>query len=308
MSTQVGFYEAWRDLMRSWGHTVHEVAGWATRDAEPRSIYLPGKLYLEHHDASTLLSGNWGALAYITRANLSNIVTGRDGQLMLNAAGVQWHAGVGGPKFDVGRNLGNPNSMANEVANSGRESYSDGCTRSVIASEAAWAIVSGRASEVDRVLGHKEWATPVGRKVDPAVDMNWRRAAVAALIAEKQGAPTPPPIHVPPPPPPAPPVIPPVPGLPGWALPLGHWYGHKAGGAKQHGGYYASERDEVQAIQRRFIAKGCVAGVSDWRSGWADGLWEDATTAACRVWFSRYRPGQQFTTRIYRDDYAVLGR
>jgi len=310
VSTQVGYYEAFRDTMRGWGFTVHEVAGWHTRDAEPRTPYTPGKLYVEHHDASTLLSGNWGALAYITRNNLANIVTARDGQIMLNAAGVQWHAGVGGPFADVARNLGNPASLGNEVCNSGREAYSPGCTAAVIASEAAWAIVSGRQADLARIRGHKEWATPPGRKTDPSLNMDTRRQQVADFIAGKTGQlpPLPRPVPAPAPPPAPAPAIPPMPAPFRWALPRGHYYGHKDGPAQSHGGYYASERDEVQWIQRKFIALGCVAGIRDWRSGWADGLWEDATTAACRVFFSRFRASQPIHTQIWSDDYAAMVR
>jgi hypothetical protein len=308
MATQVGFYEHWRDMMRSWGHTVLEAKGWATRDAEPKTPYKPSSLYVEHHDASSLLSGNWGALAYITNSKLANIVTARDGQIMLVAAGVMWHAGVGGPRADVGRNLANRYSLGNEVANSGRESYSPGCTAAVIATEAAWAIASGRQGELSsRLLGHKDWATPTGRKTDPSLNMDTRRAQVTALIAERSGS-RPPTVPAAVPAPPRTPSVPAVPTLPRWALPRGHWYGHRKGPAQSHGGHYAAERDEVQAIQRRFISTGCVPGMTDWRSAWADGLWEDATSAACRRWFARYRPGQQYTDRIYSDDYAVLAR
>lgn len=111
-----------------------------------------------------------------------------------------------------------------------------------------------------------------------------------------------------PPPVPVPVVIPPVPRLPAFTLPTGHWYGHRNGPAASHGGHHPYERPAVQAAQRRLIAAGCVPGVRDWRHGWADGLWEDATSAACRRWFARYRPGQQWTDRLYRDDWAVLGR
>lgn len=110
-------------------------------------------------------------------------------------------------------------------------------------------------------------------------------------------------------PPPAP--RPPAGGLPpkpAWTLPAGHYLGDIAGPAASHGGFYAAERPLVQWAQRAFIAAGCVPGISDWRSGWADGRWEAPTTEACRRWFARYRPGQPFTTRIYRDDWAVLGR
>jgi hypothetical protein len=303
VTVQTGYYEAWRDLMRSWGHSVIEVAGWQSRDAEPRTTYTPGRLYVEHHDASTLLSGNWGALAYITRNNLANIVTARDGQLALNAAGVQWHAGVGGPRADVRANSGNPNSMGNEVCNSGRESYSDACTGAVVDSEVAWAVVSGRTADLGRIVGHKEWATPAGRKTDPSLNMDTRRQQVANRLAEVQGRPAP--VVARPAPPPS---IPPAPGLPAWDLPAGHYFGHKAGPARSHGGFYASERDNIQAIQRKFVALGCVPGITDWRSGWSDGLWEDATTAACRRWFARFRPSQPVHTQIWADDYAFLAR
>lgn len=101
-----------------------------------------------------------------------------------------------------------------------------------------------------------------------------------------------------------------VPDLPAWDLPPGHYFGNKAGPAASHGGFYIGERDNIKAIQRAFIVLGCVAGVdrNNWQSGWADGLWEAATDVACRVWFARYRPGQQFTDRIYSDDYAALQR
>lgn len=303
MSSQVGFYEAWRDLLRGWGFAVHEVSGWQNRDAEPKTPYAPGKLYVEHHDGSSLLSGNWGALAYITANNLANVVTARDGQLMLNAAGVQWHAGIGGPKFDVARNLANPASLGNEVCNSGSEAYAPLCTLGIVAAEAAWAIVSGRQADYGRVIGHKEWATPPGRKVDPSINMDVRRQQVHDFIAGKTGQLPPlptPPIVVP--------SIPALPGQPAWDLPSGHYFGNKAGPAASHGGFYPSERDNVQWIQRKFIALGCVAGQNDWRSSWADGLWEDATTAACRVFFSRFRNSQPIHTQIWKDDYAAMAR
>lgn len=104
------------------------------------------------------------------------------------------------------------------------------------------------------------------------------------------------------------PTVPPVPGLPAWTLPRGHWYGHMNGPTQSHGGWLAQERPAVQAVQRRFIAKGCVPGIGDWRHGWADGRWEDATSDACRRWFARFRPGQQYTDRLYSDDWAVLAR
>lgn len=103
------------------------------------------------------------------------------------------------------------------------------------------------------------------------------------------------------------PSVPALPGRPDWTLPAGHYLGNIAGPAASHGGINAAERALVLYAQRVFIARGCVPGVVDWRSGWADGKWEGATDDACRRWFARYRPGQPFTTRLYRDDWGALG-
>lgn len=102
-----------------------------------------------------------------------------------------------------------------------------------------------------------------------------------------------------------------LPKLPAWSLPGGHYYGHIAGPAASHGGYYERERPAVAALQARFVAAGCVPGVrwgSDRATRWCDGRWENPTTEACRRWYARYRPSQPYTTRIYRDDYAAIDR
>jgi hypothetical protein len=102
-----------------------------------------------------------------------------------------------------------------------------------------------------------------------------------------------------------------LPAAPAWVLPAGHWLGNVAGGATQHGGIPhdpPAVQELVLHAQRVFVATGCVPGVSDWRSGWADRKWEAATDAACRRWFARHRPGQTWTDRVYRDDYAVIAR
>ncbi|MFP5371517.1 MAG: peptidoglycan recognition family protein [Actinomycetes bacterium] len=108
---------------------------------------------------------------------------------------------------------------------------------------------------------------------------------------------------------PAPPAPDPLPPLPAWPMPGGHYFGHIAGPRASHGGYFEHERPAVTAIQARFVAAGCVPGVAwgtDRARRWCDGRWENPTTEACRRWFARARPGQPFTTRIYRDDYAAL--
>lgn len=103
-----------------------------------------------------------------------------------------------------------------------------------------------------------------------------------------------------------PPALDRPPALPAWNLPRGHYYGDLHGPAASHGGYFVGERVAIRAIQQRLIYLGCVPGVTNWRSGWADGRWEQPTTDAVARWFARYRPGQPFTTRLYADDYRVL--
>lgn len=110
------------------------------------------------------------------------------------------------------------------------------------------------------------------------------------------------------PPPPAPPA-PSHPGKFTWALPVGDYYGNIAGPAHSHGGYYASERDEVANIQRWLVYQYCVPGIdrSRWASTtWADGKWEAQTDQAMAVWHAGHYPGQRYPSRCYRDDYDRL--
>lgn len=94
-----------------------------------------------------------------------------------------------------------------------------------------------------------------------------------------------------------------------WKLPAGHYYGNLNGPAQSHGGYYASERDEVRNVQQWLIFRGCVTGVtaSSWRtSSWADGLWETQTDRAMVEWHRRFYPGQPQPAQCWSDDYARL--
>ena len=107
--------------------------------------------------------------------------------------------------------------------------------------------------------------------------------------------------------PPAP-VIPPCPGLPAWSLPRGHYYGLITGPAKSHGGFYSSERPAIQAIQRRLIAKGYVPGIGDWRSGWADGLFQQPTVDAVARFQRAEMPSTTYYGQVWADDYRRLAQ
>jgi hypothetical protein len=113
------------------------------------------------------------------------------------------------------------------------------------------------------------------------------------------GGSTPPPN----PPPPSPTTIPP---RFSWPYSGKNHFGNIAGDNYSHGGYSVQERAWVKSIQQWFIYRGCVPGITNWQSGWADGKWENATDDACIRWHARYYPGQPKPKEIWSDDYARL--
>ncbi len=86
----------------------------------------------------------------------------------------------------------------------------------------------------------------------------------------------------------------------------GHYYGIITGPAKSHGGYFASERPIIRVIQQRLIAKGYVPRINNWRSGWADGLFEGATVEAVTRFQRREMPGTRYFGRVWADDHRQL--
>lgn len=150
--------------------------------------------------------------------------------------------------------------------------------------------------------GGEVWSSAYG-KICPGLAKIGQIPGVRDRAREIVGQTPAPPVQAP-----APPSIPPCPGLPAFGLPAGHYYGHKNGPARSHGGYYASERPAVQAAQRRLIAKGYVPGIRDWRSGWADGLFEDETVSAVTRFQRAEMPGTQFFGQLWADDWRRLAR
>lgn len=59
-------------------------------------------------------------------------------------------------------------------------------------------------------------------------------------------------------------------------------------------------------IQQRLIAKGYVPRINNWRSGWADGLFEGATVEAVTRFQRREMPGTRYFGRVWADDYRQL--
>ncbi len=171
--------------LRAGGVEVLELPGCYERGADwprvPRGI-------VDHHDASTRKSGEWGALGVIRDGRpdvsgpLAQFQIGRclDGvpRVAIVAAGRANHAGKGGPLLGAPRDAGNSYLYGAEAANDGvSEPYTLAAHRAhdvlfrVVADVCGW----GPAN----VVGHREWAP--GRKSDPRYDMGWRRASVAAV-------------------------------------------------------------------------------------------------------------------------------
>lgn len=122
---------------------------------------------------------------------LSQIGLGRDGTCYVIAAGRCNHAGDGSWK---GISAGNTRFIGIEAENTGGADDSPWPEVQLDAYRRAVAtILRQLGRSADFCAGHKEYATPPGRKSDPDFDMAAFRAAVAAILS---GA-APPPILIP---------------------------------------------------------------------------------------------------------------
>lgn len=166
-------------LMRERGLVVNEVAGWRERGRP--GTFRP-QAVIEHHDASTIKSGNAGALPIIISGRagipgpLSQWQVARNGEWFVVAAGTANHAGRGGFRGLTG----NSQVWGVEVANDGvGEPYSAQLHHSLNVGLNVLLEVLGR----DRgwLCGHKEWAPR--RKSDPRHSMDWRRQSLTASSA-----------------------------------------------------------------------------------------------------------------------------
>lgn len=166
------------------------VPGWDTRGAD--WVRTPIGI-VDHHDASSTKSGEWGSLGVIRDGRtgipgpLSQFQIGRglDGRprVAIVAAGRANHAGKGGPMWAIPKDVANSWVYGAEAANDGvSEPYTPAANRAHLALFSSVAAVCG--FPVAHVIGHKEWAP--GRKSDPRYSMAAERAALAA-----GGAPTP---------------------------------------------------------------------------------------------------------------------
>jgi hypothetical protein len=172
--------------LRGAGCKVTELAGWQTRGRP--GAFGPVKGILCHHTAGPRV-GNAPSLGIITNGRpdlpgpLSHLHLARDGTFSVIAAGRCNHAGPGEWHGVIS---GNTNFIGIEAENVGdgtdpwpaeqMEAYAKGCA----------AILSHIGAPAIMCAGHKEYAQPHGRKIDPSFDMTAFRSMVTAYMGASQ--------------------------------------------------------------------------------------------------------------------------
>lgn len=174
-------------VLREAGLKVTEQSGWQFRGhgdmGNVRGI-------LCHHTAGSR-SGNAPSVKIVTYGRpdlsgpLAQLVLGRDGTFYVIAAGRAYHAGKGSWN---GITDGNSSFIGIEAENSGRPddpwplvqmgAYARGCA----------AILKYLKQKPIMCAGHKEYALPKGRKIDPTFDMATFRQAIATEMTSLNSA------------------------------------------------------------------------------------------------------------------------
>ncbi|MCJ2071501.1 peptidoglycan-binding protein [Methylobacterium sp. J-030] len=121
---------------------------------------------------------------------LAQLGLGRDGTFYIVAAGRAYHAG---PGCWQGITTGNSSFIGIEAENTGLTSGASADPWPEIQIDAyergVAAILKKIKANAIMCCGHKEYALPLGRKVDPTFDMKPFRTAVAAIMAGTAPAP-----------------------------------------------------------------------------------------------------------------------
>ena len=166
-------------IARRTGFPVVEQPGWKTRGHGPMG---PVRSIICHHDAAKHDPKTFNSVVqngHSTLAGpLAHFALRRDGTIHVVAAGLAYHAGV----VSSPETYGNSYSIGIEAGNDGLgEPWPDVQLRAYKALCAELCKAFGLPAS--RVQGHKEVASPRGRKPDPAgIDMAAFRRDVAALM------------------------------------------------------------------------------------------------------------------------------
>lgn len=169
------------DILVGAGLKVAEVPGWQSRG---RGDVGPIFGVICHHTAGPM-SGNMPSLRTLIDGRpdlsgpLAQLGLGRDGTYYVIAAGRCNHAGSGSWQ---GRTSGNSNFIGIEAENRGLlvdrwppiqiDAYQHGVA----------AILRHVGKGAEACAGHKEYALPAGRKIDPLFDMPSFRSRVEAIM------------------------------------------------------------------------------------------------------------------------------
>lgn len=163
---------------------VLELPGWQDRGLTWARVPTG---VVDHHDASSRKSGEWGSLGVIRDGRegipgpLSQFQIARClddvPRLAVVAAGRANHAGKGGPLIGIPTDAANAWVYGVESANNGVD---EGYTwASHFCHDALFRVLMEVCRfAVTHVIGHREWTT---RKIDPRYDMNWRRRGVTGV-------------------------------------------------------------------------------------------------------------------------------
>ena len=178
------------DVLRAAGLKVEERPGWKTRG---RATMGPVRGIIAHHTASA--AGRNAPSVGIVEVGrlglagpLAHVVLARDGTWIIIAAGRCNHAGAGNWQGVTDAN-GQMIGVEAENTGTGSEPWSDVLIDSYARGCAA--ILMHIGAQANMLGGHKEYALPKGRKIDPNFDMLAFRLKVAHIMA---GAPTPLPV------------------------------------------------------------------------------------------------------------------
>jgi N-acetyl-anhydromuramyl-L-alanine amidase AmpD len=168
------------------GLKVAEQPGWQNRG---RGDVGTIKGVICHHTAGPL-NGNMPSLGTVTDGRrdlpgpLAQLCLGRDGTMYVVAAGRCNHAGTGNWQ---GFTRGNMNFIGIEAENTGVTRGPKADPWPAVQMDAyrrgVAAILKKIGANALMVCGHKEYALPQGRKIDPSFDMDDFRLQVAAIMA-----------------------------------------------------------------------------------------------------------------------------
>jgi hypothetical protein len=164
------------DACRKSGLPVAEQSGWKTRGHGG----LSGVSAIICHHTAGPATGEAPSLGVVQNGRtglpgpLSQLVLGRSGTVYVVAAGLAYHAGTTFQSWQ-----GNAYTIGIEAEATGTSPWP------AVQYEAYVRLCKALADHYrvpyDRVLGHKEVASPLGRKIDPNLDMAAFRAAVNNL-------------------------------------------------------------------------------------------------------------------------------